>query len=740
MDLIIKQNINQLESGNSALLDLLYNLTKPDPSTGQAIIDNAILIGRISVPSGYEDAVNFLNTHFSVERDNGSDFQVSVLNNNYYIRFADSAVEEVLLNNGFGDGTGITTQEAADNSIGELLNNNQDITSFNEFKYFRKNNTNTTYKINNCPALVSIDLSECINYPGGTFQNLPNLEYFNGPNSEPGVLIFPEGTTTINYNGSFSSLPKLKHIIFPSTMRSFNANTFNSCANVETITLNPGFETFGGNSFSASGTGKLIISDLNAYFNITWAAPNSYKNFFRSCPYFFLKDSNGDLTEITTITVPQTVLTINGAIFCDCKSITEVVLHSGITSIGRYAFTNCSNLVIPDLNLPNLASLGSYAFCWGTKVQTISDLGSVTNIPESCFSGCSQLTTIDQGVLDKITDLNKEAFNNCTNFGSAKQSDNTISTVLRLPNLTSIAMNAVRYTKFTEIADLGSITTVMGFSEMTNLTSVVLPQTCTTVGNSAFVNDRALTTINLSNNITSIVTSAFNGCENLIYFHGAGSVAGELNLSNVTSIGNMAFQNCKKLTSLTIGNSATSIGSSAFNGCNGLTAVTIGNSVTSIGNFAFQNCTSLATINFPNSITSVGEGAFTNTAWFNNQPNGPVIISSHVLYGYKGTIVGSYVVPNGIVSIGDYGFYGQSGLTSVTMSESTTSIGVRAFANCNSLTSITANAVTPPTLSHPNAFDNTNNCPIYVPEGSVTAYKSASNWSTYAGRIQAIQE
>ena len=409
MDLVIKQYIDRTETVSSSLIDVLYHLTKPDPSTGQPAA-NAVLVGRLEAQAAYEDAVNFLNTKFSSEQDNGSDFQVTVLNNNYYIRFADSAVESVLKTAlGKTEGEGITTQEAADNSIGECLSNNSDITTFNEFKYFRKNNTNTTYKINNCPSLVSIDLSECTNYPGGTFQNLPNLEYFNGPNSESGVLAFPEGTTTIGYFMSFQNLPKLKHIIFPSTMRSFSANEFNGCPNIETITLNPGFETFGGNSFNQAGNGKLIISDLNAFFNITWAPNNGFVNFFRPCPYFYLKDSNGDLTEITTVTIPQTKLTIPGAIFKDCKSITEVVFHSGITSIGNRAFATCSNLVIPDLNLPNLASLGSEAFI-GTKVQTISNLGSVTIIPDGCFWGCK---TTSVTIPSSVTIIEKCAFAGC---------------------------------------------------------------------------------------------------------------------------------------------------------------------------------------------------------------------------------------------------------------------------------------------------------------------------------------
>ena len=81
---------------------------------------------------------------------------------------------------------------------------------------------------------------------------------------------------------------------------------------------------------------------------------------------------------------------------------------------------------------------------------------------------------------------------------------------------------------------------------------------------------------------------------------------------SVTSIGNSAFSQCNALTSVTIPNSVTSIGDGAFGNCTGLTSVTIPNSVTSIGNWAFMNCTGLTSVTIPNSVTSIGDGAFGN--------------------------------------------------------------------------------------------------------------------------------
>ena len=159
-----------------------------------------------------------------------------------------------------------------------------------------------------------------------------------------------------------------------------------------------------------------------------------------------------------------------------------------------------------------------------------------------------------------------------------------------------------------------------------------------------------------------------------------------------TSIGSWAFSDCSKLTAVEIPNSVTLIGDSAFSKCSSLTSVRIPNSVTSINYSAFSKCSSLTSVEIPNSVTEIGEWAFNNC----------------------------------------------SGLTSVTIPNSVTEIGMHAFESCTGLTSVTINATTPPTLDDTNAFDDTNNCPIYVPAESVNAYKTATNWSELSGRISAI--
>ena len=186
----------------------------------------------------------------------------------------------------------------------------------------------------------------------------------------------------------------------------------------------------------------------------------------------------------------------------------------------------------------------------------------------------------------------------------------------------------------------------------------------------------------------------------------------------VTSISSNTFYGYTSLTSCTIGSGVTSIGGSAFRYCSNLTNCTIGDNVTIISDYAFQNCTSLTSINIPSGVTTISNNTFNGC-----------------------TSLTSITIPNSVTSIGVNAFYSCAGLTSCTIGSGVTWVGDRAFRYCSGLTSVTVNAQNPPTLGS-NVFSNTPIASgtgyIYVPSASVEAYKAATNWSTYASRIQAI--
>ena len=218
---------------------------------------------------------------------------------------------------------------------------------------------------------------------------------------------------------------------------------------------------------------------------------------------------------------------------------------------------------------------------------------------------------------------------------------------------------------------------------------LIIPNFATSIGEKAFYDNKKITSVTIPSSVTSIGMDAFAGCTGL-----TSVTIG----SGVTSIGESAFYNCRGLTSVTIGSGVTSIGQSAFSGCSGLTSVTIPDSVTSVGYNAFYGCSGLTTI-------TVAEG---NSVYHSS---GNCVIetdSKTLIVGCKSSIIPSdgsvtsigerafyyctgltsVTIPDSVTSIGAWAF-SDTGLTSVTIPDSVTSIGKRAFFYCTGLTSVT---------------------------------------------------
>ena len=248
------------------------------------------------------------------------------------------------------------------------------------------------------------------------------------------------------------------------------------------------------------------------------------------------------------------------------------------------------------------------------------------------------------------------------------------------------------------------------FSGCRSLTDIVIPDSVTNIGNFAFWNCRSLTNIVIPDSVTNIGDNAFEYCfslSNLIIPDGVtsigdGAFVGCTSLTDivipdsVTNIGDYVFDECFSLSNLIIPDGVTSIGDYAFDECSSLTEVVIPDSVTSIGDYAFSGCRSLTEVVIPDSVVNLKGNPFCRWDGELKCLSPYFIYDNKVLFdkdkrkiiAFRDKNTTSYVIPDSVSCIGDRAFYGCSSLSSVVIPDSVTSIGDNAFRGCSFLNSV----------------------------------------------------
>jgi len=507
----------------------------------------------------------------------------------------------------------------------------------------------------------------------------------------------PNSVTSIGYY-AFRGCSGLTSVTIPNSVTSIVHGAFLDCSGLTSVTIPNSVTSIG--DFAFSGCTGLTSPVYNAH--IFACLPTSYSGAY---------------------TIPDGIESIAGRAFYECSGLTSVTIPNSVTSIGGSAFSGCTGLTSPVYN----ANVFAFMPTSYSGAYTIPD--GIESIAGSAFYECSGLTSVT--IPNSVTSIGGSAFYRCTGLTSP------------VYNVHIFACLPTSYTGAYTIPDGIESIGDDAFARCTGLTSITIPNSVTSIGEWAFLYCSGLTSVTIPNSVTSIGDYAFDCCSGLT----------SVSIPNsVTSIGFCAFRGCSGLTSVTIPNSVTSIGNSVFYRCSGLTspiynahifaymptsysgAYTIPDGIESIAGGAFDGCSGLTSVTIPNSVTSIGESAFRECSSLTSVtiPNSVTSIGNYAFYDCSGLT--SLTIPNSVTSIETSAFGGCTGLTSVTIPNSVTGIGKHAFYGCSGLTSVTIEAETPPTLGGSTVFSNTNNCPIYVPCGTLDAYKTA--WSEYAFQIK----
>ena len=369
---------------------------------------------------------------------------------------------------------------------------------------------------------------------------------------------------------AFKNCSGLTSIVIPASVNTIETQAFANCTGLTTLTINSNSLNISADAFYGCNNittfnyniGNPVVVNLP---NIAGVTTLTFGNNVQTIPSFAY------YTGITSLVIPNNVVSIANEAFLNCTSLTSVTLPDSITTLPTGIFKNCSSLtsiVIPS----TVTSIGDNAFEGCTSLQSIVIPNSVTHIGANAFKGCTNLSSVT--ISNSTTTISDNAFYGCTSLTS-----------ISIPNsVTSIGISA--------------------FAGCTSLASVTLSNSLNTIGHMAFQGNVSLTSIVIPNSVSQIGNSAFSGCTNL----------SSINIPPmVTTLSYSLFAGCSSLTSLPINSSCTTIGEGAFSGCTGLTTIVIPESVTMIGNQAFNNCSNLTVAYFTRGIPpSLGNNALNN--------------------------------------------------------------------------------------------------------------------------------
>jgi hypothetical protein len=450
-------------------------------------------------------------------------------------------------------------------------------------------------------------------------------------------VTIPNSVTAIG-DWAFWRCHGLTNISIPDSVASIGERAFEECDALQTISLGGGLSELGLNALA--GCPQLT--------NITVAAQNLS---FSSRDGVLFDKAQATLIAFPsgirgTYSTPQSVTTIGPRSF-GSDSMEAVILGSGVTNIGDYAFEHYG--------------IGPRSLLFRGAPPAFIGPGTIPR-PYRLYNSTGWESTLEGQSVGLWTEENDYFFVVTNSMVSITGTRSPFGDLIIPDTIESLPVNSIGESAFGN--------TYYGYGPWTNITSVAIPSGITSIGRSAFQGCTSLTNVAIPEGVSSIAESTFGNCRSLI----------SVTIPNgVTNIGSWAFSSCVALKSITIPENISTIGWGAFEYCSSLASVHLPDALHTIQGAVFDNCNSLTsiTVSAGNVLYSSQDGVLLNKA-----QSTLVIVPA----GRQGT----YIVPNSITDIGAVAFSGCTGITAIGLGSSVTSDVASVLSKCSSVTNITA--------------------------------------------------
>lgn len=514
-----------------------------------------------------------------------------------------------------------------------------------------------------------------------------------------------------------------------------------------------------GNNVELSPYDDSIHYNINHYWNESIEIPSTVN--YNGNTYNVTAIGNyafAGCSELTSVTIPNSITTIGRYAFSDCKKLTSITFPNSVTKFLEGAFVRCSisSMNILDnvdyshsglyINRDTLNSSISYVIQNSREVAISGTIKEIpTNLKITGFDHEFSITSVCPGTFIYMDGIiyyvkNETEVAVC-GIEKSFASNNLIipSEIECLTHFVVTSMSTLYHNhdndNIISISIPNSIISIDSFSWWKNLVSVSISNKDAVVQKNAFKNCTILKNYygpaEPFNEFNSSETSSYSTLfekitltsgtldrDGLDYINLSYRTLQEIDLSGIENpeISDMAFNNCYKLEKVTLPEDLQSIGYKSFAGCTALKGISIPASVTKIDNSAFEDCRKMEQINFDGSILkasisnleTIGDWAFYNC---------------HNLKFLE--------IPEGVTSIGDAAFYGCTYLQDLKLPSTLKSMGDNSFAMCENLKSLTVMAEEPPSLYEKSFYNVDHSIPVTVPASSLKSYEETDYWNEF---------